>query len=297
MTRISRLLASSLLLAQQLDYSSTTQVHALSLSSLSTLPLFQQRSSQLRRRSPATSSSSPSTEHKGQAGDFVCRTVGQCEPCSTESARKEPSCQLYGSRRPLLCVTLSSQSQQHSSSPTTQGAGGAGSGGQDHNAHRPVAGGGGGGAGTGSGGRDDDDEERLISGPPGSSDPKQGGGGGSRPPSYKPKQKVSPSSPGLDPEPENLDDEDVVDALREKIPGAMRRWQGEWGVELERRDEIHTWEACEKVVKKEREDFMEFVLCNVGFALVALSILFSRHRTLAGIQYTRLAARIGLNTV
>lgn len=60
----------------------------------------------------------------------------------------------------------------------------------------------------------------------------------------------APKLPGLDPEPEAIDDEDVKDLLRGNHVGRA----------LERREEIRTWEACEKVVRKEREDFMEFIV-------------------------------------
>lgn len=85
---------------------------------------------------------------------------------------------------------------------------------------------------------------------------------------------------GLDPDPESLDDEDLQDALRGDggSPGggggggarAVKRT----GKGVERRQvagsrpskghEIHTWEACARVVKKERADFFEFVVSFVA---------------------------------
>ncbi|GAA5824480.1 hypothetical protein JCM11251_000440 [Rhodosporidiobolus azoricus] len=68
--------------------------------------------------------------------------------------------------------------------------------------------------------------------------------------------------------------------------GGMGRRQN--GVQLK----VQAWEACPKVLKQEKEDFFEYVLCNVFFALLSLSVLVYRQRTLALRQFGRLAARI-----
>ncbi|ODN79659.1 hypothetical protein L202_03597 [Cryptococcus amylolentus CBS 6039] len=58
--------------------------------------------------------------------------------------------------------------------------------------------------------------------------------------------------------------------------------------------EVPAWEACGKVVKKERQDFYEFVTTNVLFLVFALVILWGRTSALAAQQYRQLAARIGI---
>lgn len=118
-----------------------------------------------------------------------------------------------------------------------------------------------------------------------------------------------------------------------KNPRTTAGTRGETGVEKEARalssrastpqvsrpliaGEILTYEACAKVVSRERADFLEFIvspppslilslpltnpqwdqqLCNSLFAIVALVVLVLRHRELAGRQYGKLAARIGVS--
>ncbi|WVN89406.1 uncharacterized protein L203_104629 [Cryptococcus depauperatus CBS 7841] len=58
--------------------------------------------------------------------------------------------------------------------------------------------------------------------------------------------------------------------------------------------EIPAWEACGKVIKKERQDFYEFVTANIFFLIFALAILWARTSALAAKQYKQLAARIGI---
>lgn len=83
----------------------------------------------------------------------------------------------------------------------------------------------------------------------------------------------------LDPEPEGLDDEDLQDALRgdlaeedEQRRRARSRRRSDFGQSLESRQnaaarEIYTWEACARVVTKERADFFEFVVRRPLFPL------------------------------
>ncbi|EGG05223.1 uncharacterized protein MELLADRAFT_107818 [Melampsora larici-populina 98AG31] len=59
--------------------------------------------------------------------------------------------------------------------------------------------------------------------------------------------------------------------------------------------EFPTWEACERVVSKERADFYEFFLCNVIITILSLVTYVLRTRLLINRQYSKLAARIGLN--
>ncbi|WWD21528.1 hypothetical protein CI109_106014 [Kwoniella shandongensis] len=58
--------------------------------------------------------------------------------------------------------------------------------------------------------------------------------------------------------------------------------------------EVPAWEACGKVIKKERQDYWEFVTANLLFLIVALTILWARTSALATEQYRQLAARIGI---
>ncbi|BGP56258.1 hypothetical protein JCM8202v2_003872 [Rhodotorula sphaerocarpa] len=55
---------------------------------------------------------------------------------------------------------------------------------------------------------------------------------------------------------------------------------------------VSTWEACPKVLHSEYHDYFEFILCNAGFAALAILVLAFRQRTLALQQFGRLAARI-----
>ncbi|KAL8292119.1 hypothetical protein RQP46_001585 [Phenoliferia psychrophenolica] len=269
----------------------------------SSLPFLNSHHDQPRAPASPSSASADSRAGAGQvkAGDFVCRTIGVCEPCPDGDTA--PSCALYGARRPLLCISDSLPSTSSSSSslpalalhpvianpaspPPNLAAPPSP---PDHNAHRPPP---------------------LI-------DPLAPKQGLAKPPSPPPtilhmaeeplaagKKQNSNSNPnllnapGLDPEPEGLDDEDVKDHLRGDRGALLEAVKGRRsGTVLEKREELRTWEACEKVVKKEREDFMEFILCNVVFAAISLSVLVARHRNLAVRQYSRLAARIGVVTV
>lgn len=76
----------------------------------------------------------------------------------------------------------------------------------------------------------------------------------------------------LDPDPEGLDDEDLQDALRGELAvedeRARRKRSRRWESDLVRREsgasqEIFTWEACARVVTKERADFFEFVVSTL----------------------------------
>jgi hypothetical protein len=73
----------------------------------------------------------------------------------------------------------------------------------------------------------------------------------------------------LDPDPENLDDEELQDALRGEADvdeerrrrrEQRQRQEIQWRQQQTRAPEIYTWEACARVVKKERADFFEFVV-------------------------------------
>ncbi|PLW13314.1 hypothetical protein PCANC_16694 [Puccinia coronata f. sp. avenae] len=58
--------------------------------------------------------------------------------------------------------------------------------------------------------------------------------------------------------------------------------------------EFQTWEACERVVMKEQQDFYEFFLCNLVITAISLVVYGFRTKQLVIKQYGRLAARIGI---
>jgi len=58
--------------------------------------------------------------------------------------------------------------------------------------------------------------------------------------------------------------------------------------------ETPAWESCGRIPEKEREDFWEFVACNVLFAAISLFVLFARSKRLQTLKGRQLAARIGL---
>ncbi|KAF8899787.1 hypothetical protein CPB84DRAFT_1779981 [Gymnopilus junonius] len=58
--------------------------------------------------------------------------------------------------------------------------------------------------------------------------------------------------------------------------------------------EISAWESCGRIPSKERGDFLEFVVCNILFAIIALGVLFFRERRLRLGRAKMLAARIGI---
>ncbi|CED84817.1 hypothetical protein [Phaffia rhodozyma] len=59
-------------------------------------------------------------------------------------------------------------------------------------------------------------------------------------------------------------------------------------------NEIPAWEACGRVVSKERTDYWEFVTVNMLFFVLATTLMLLRGRKLATLQYRMLAARIGI---
>lgn len=190
-----------------------------------------------------------------RAGDFVCRTTGVCTPCpasevsfSFHSTNRvchalhhkltlhplsypqlgSPVCKIFGNRKSLTCVRVAD-------STNYSGAG-------------------------------------FARGTPASSPP---------PPPLPPRPDDSMADlgthPRLDPDPQNLDDEALQDQLR---AGAAAALAANRGLPLAQRDalvsrsltnrqqqqhvpigsEIFTWEACARVVQKERADFFEFVV-------------------------------------
>ncbi|KAL4078175.1 hypothetical protein V8B97DRAFT_1935525 [Scleroderma yunnanense] len=58
--------------------------------------------------------------------------------------------------------------------------------------------------------------------------------------------------------------------------------------------ETPAWQSCGRIPAQEREDFYEFLACNLFFAATALATALVRSRIVEARQTRRLAARIGL---
>ncbi|EAU81454.2 hypothetical protein CC1G_05284 [Coprinopsis cinerea okayama7 len=58
--------------------------------------------------------------------------------------------------------------------------------------------------------------------------------------------------------------------------------------------ETLAWESCGRIPSQERADFLEFVACNVIFAIVAIGLVMWRSKVVQARQARVLAARIGL---
>ncbi|KIJ37304.1 hypothetical protein M422DRAFT_781854 [Sphaerobolus stellatus SS14] len=59
--------------------------------------------------------------------------------------------------------------------------------------------------------------------------------------------------------------------------------------------ETPTWGPCGRIVLKETGDFVEFLACNIGFAVVGLLAVIARSKQLAIQRSRNLAARIGVS--
>ncbi|KZV96874.1 hypothetical protein EXIGLDRAFT_764941 [Exidia glandulosa HHB12029] len=57
---------------------------------------------------------------------------------------------------------------------------------------------------------------------------------------------------------------------------------------------IPAWESCGRSPTQQRQEYWQFIACNVFFAMVALVVLFARTQVVAAMQARRLAARIGV---
>ncbi|GAA5865260.1 hypothetical protein JCM1840_003967 [Sporobolomyces johnsonii] len=220
------------------------------------------------------------------AGDFVCRTVGQCEPCPA-SELSSPVCKLWGNRRPLECIprrtpsgtttaadpldpdaqlfpdptSSSSSSSPAATAPTYHRI-------DPAPAPPPLA------KGT--------ESELLAAGEAGDS------------------YDLSPdeaSDPGTKLSLEEAELQDALDHDRDRRRRRTRSSLEGTNANARRQSSgvqrmVEAYEACPRVVRQEKADFFEFVLCNLFFACAALSVLVYRQRTLAGRQFGRLAARI-----
>ncbi|ORY87527.1 hypothetical protein BCR35DRAFT_302328 [Leucosporidium creatinivorum] len=231
------------------------------------LPRIFTRRAVLHSSSRPISSSSTATLPPGTslAGDFACRSTGECSPCPANELGS-PVCKVYGNRRALTCVLLNpssnSPSSFHTSSDRTP---------PPPSPNQPTN-------------SEEEEEEEWKP--------------------VLPDEATVEEALELDPDPEGLDDEDLQDALRgeadeegerEREREARRRRRRAEGMERRQVQEVYTWEACTRVVSRERGDFFEFVLCNIFFATVSVAVLIYRHRALASRQYGTLAARIGMS--
>ncbi|GAA6034537.1 hypothetical protein JCM8097_005382 [Rhodosporidiobolus ruineniae] len=248
------------------------------------------------------------------AGDYVCRLEGDCAPCPPYEL-STPVCKLYGNRRALSCIPRRNgkpvEPSYRTNSTTTPsyyradpvredeeilGPSELGLDDDDGEEGYDAAPGSGSGRGGGAlgGGREEagrlrgdteaEEELKLAAGEVaaelGRTGSAGGGGGG------------GPSA-----------EEELADVLADegRVPARRRRRRfvvdAEEYERVERRQggvqlKTQAWEACPKVLKAEREDFFEYILCNAFFALLGLSVLAYRQRTLALRQFGRLAARI-----
>ncbi|KAM0789422.1 hypothetical protein ACM66B_000247 [Microbotryomycetes sp. NB124-2] len=201
------------------------------------------------------------------AGDYVCKSLGACVPCPA-AEMGSAVCKVYGHRRPLSCINAVS-----------------------------------------TGGQQDDEDERSDRRPARSAltATQQGSQQQQSEAGVTDRRIHQQQLDRVDPDPQNLDDEQLKDSLRPVGNSLERRKRKRaWHTALfNRRDavvdddnvsgrELYTWEACSRVLPQEREDFFEFVLCNMFFATVSVVVLWYRHRALASRQYGTLAARIGV---
>ncbi|GAA5902076.1 hypothetical protein JCM5296_006598 [Sporobolomyces johnsonii] len=224
------------------------------------------------------------------AGDFICRTVGQCEPCPA-SELSSPVCKLWGNRRPLECIprrtttttpaadphdpdaqlfpdptsSLSSSSSPAATAPTYHRIDPA-----PAPAPPPLA------KGT--------ESELLAAGEAGDSYDLSSAPDEASEPGTGTKLSLSLEEAEL----QDALDHDRYRRRRTSLEGTTNARRQSSGVQRM----VEAYEACPRVVRQEKADFFEFVLCNLFFACAALSVLVYRQRTLAGRQFGRLAARI-----
>ncbi|SCZ90289.1 BZ3500_MvSof-1268-A1-R1_Chr9g10778 [Microbotryum saponariae] len=201
-----------------------------------------------------------------RVGNYVCRSQGECEPCPADEIFSSV-CSLYGNRKKLICERSLSTSESPSSleknlkDPFS-----------NPNPSQTTP-------------QEKDSNDELDSVMEIESDSGDGSrGAGAAVDKLIGDEDADPSafsSFDNDPEP------DALDGVRMRGRAVMDDQDGP--------DEIVTWEACQRVVKKEKEDYYEFILCNLFFATGSIALLMYRHRVLASRQYGRLAARIGLS--
>ncbi|SCV70042.1 BQ2448_1436 [Microbotryum intermedium] len=260
---------------------------------------------------PSTSETAPLPPGSIRVGNYICRSQGECEPCPADEIFTSV-CTIYGHRKPLICERSLGTSDSSSSSLTSlndnnlkdtyvhtnpqqqtpqqqdsdhdldlamEQDGGAESKGTGSGKGK----GEGNGNGDGDGGvefmGDDDDDPSGLSGFGIDPDPEASNEG-----RFKLERRVI--------ERRGLEETTLI--LRPSAQSATRRSMMMMD-DQDGPDEILTWEACQRVVKKEKEDYHEFVLCNLFFATASILLLIYRHRVLASRQYGRLAARIGLS--
>ncbi|KPV71778.1 uncharacterized protein RHOBADRAFT_47482 [Rhodotorula graminis WP1] len=215
------------------------------------------------------------------AGDYLCRIDADCQPCPPQEL-DSPVCKLWGNRRPLSCIPRLAAPARHNLA----------------------------------------DADPPQSSSSSSSSPRPDSA--RHPASTPPAPAVDAHDKPLSPAEQEL--RDVIDAGRRRQrrsppldgPGVVlvAHDSPEWALaaRLARRagpgggedggdealegttrgvqDVLHTWEACPKVLRQEYNDYFEFIMCNVAFAVVGGLLLMYRQRTLALRQFGRLAARI-----
>ncbi|GAA5970739.1 hypothetical protein JCM8115_003156 [Rhodotorula mucilaginosa] len=245
--------------------------------------------------------------------DYWCRVEGECLPCPP-GARNSDVCKIYGNRRPLICVPRHASNSGHSSpaSPVSDAFDDAADLDADLDSDADSS--------EGDENHTDDKEQKkdtseakpkpkpkppvmkpLVE-PAGSQAEaddlarqdtetfRNAGAGGSQGDDDE-KEVGGGSKAGLSKADQELQDELQAERRRRQRRARVRA-RGLAESLRRRQGPISTWEACPKVLHSEHHDYFEFILCNAGFAAVAIAVLVFRQRTLALQQFARLAARI-----
>ncbi|GAA5867293.1 hypothetical protein JCM3774_003535 [Rhodotorula dairenensis] len=248
--------------------------------------------------------------------DYWCRVEGECLPCPP-GARDSDVCKIYGNRRPLICVQRHSTTTTHHAETFRDDNGddeGRGDGHDDDRGEQRLQ----------STGKNKDKEQEKGKGkqvlpvkplvePAGSQaeaddlarEDRETFGSSTHNNDNNNNNKglegekiadadsgSGTKAPGLSKADQELQDE--LQAERRRRVRTRRRSSVRDGYPVAGRQggPISTWEACPKVLHSEHHDYFEFILCNAGFAALAIAVLVFRQRTLALQQFGRLAARI-----
>ncbi|SGY99170.1 BQ5605_C034g11271 [Microbotryum silenes-dioicae] len=265
------------------------------LLSITPPPVVQALVPQPRAVIPGFSESSPPFPHGStRVGNYICRSHGECEPCPADEVsgqRTNPGgslmkyiisklntaisshsqifssvCSLYGNRKKLICERFLSPSESSSSPENNLNK-------LSNPSHT-----------TPQEKKSNDELNSAMESESNSGDKSRGVG----------VAVVDKLIGDEDSDPSTFSGFDTTDSDPEALDQGRKRTR-DFMDDQDGPDEIMTWEACQRVVKKEKEDYYEFVLCNLFFATGSIALLMYRHRVLASRQYGRLAARIGLS--
>ncbi|KDE06094.1 hypothetical protein MVLG_03513 [Microbotryum lychnidis-dioicae p1A1 Lamole] len=236
------------------------------LLSITPPPVVQALVPQPRAVIPGFSESSPPFPHGStRVGNYICRSHGECEPCPADEIFSSV-CSLYGNRKKLICERFLSPSESSSSPENNLNK-------LSNPSHT-----------TPQEKKSYDELNSAMASESNSGDKSRGVG----------VAVVDKLIGEEDSDPSTFSGFDTTDSDPEALDQGRKRTR-DFMDDQDGPDEIMTWEACQRVVKKEKEDYYEFVLCNLFFATGSIALLMYRHRVLASRQYGRLAARIGLS--